>query len=486
MKIKNGSRHEKNGWIRVSIHGKPYIRGRAHGYLLAPEIKKVFRMLDFNLINSYGYDRSFFAEVISELYGNQIREKYPEFYEEMQGITEGANARGAKVSLNDIIMWNCYYSLDYMVSFFPSLIHENDKLREKYGHLFSADHKIVRSGEGGGKDKCTGFIAVGNYTKDGKIVCGHNTFDNFIDSQFSNVMLYIKPDKGNSFIMQTSPGCIASGSDYYVTSNGLICTETTIGGFQMFVLKDPICCRIRKAMQYAKTLDDCVKILSDGNGGDYANSWFFGDTNTNTIMRLELGLQYQKVEKKKNGYFIGYNAPTDPRIRNLECSNTGFNDIRRHQGARRVRLTQLMEKHKGKLDVEIGEQILADHYDVYLNKINLCSRTCCSHYELDNRAFMSQAGRPLPFQPRGALDGIVSDTNLAKKMGLVARWGTSCGTPFVAKQFCERNIQWGELEPYLIDRPEQPWTEFTVGHSKKKESRKKMAILGNNKYTRKK
>ena len=74
---------------------------------------------------------------------------------------------------------------------------------------------------------------------------------------------------------------------------------------------------------------------------------------------------------------------------NLECSNTGFYDIRRHSGARRVRLTQLMKEYKGKLDVEIGQKILADHYDVYLNKINPCSRTCCSHYNLDDRAFMS-------------------------------------------------------------------------------------------------
>ena len=60
--------------------------------------------------------------------------------------------------------------------------------------------------------------------------------------------------------------------------------------------------------------------------------------------------------------------PSDDRIRNIECKNTGF-DIRRHQGARRVRLTQLMEEHKGKIDNEIGQRIPADHYDVYLNVV---------------------------------------------------------------------------------------------------------------------
>ena len=120
-----------------------------------------------------------------------------------------------------------------------------------------------------------------------------------------------------------------------------------------------------------------------------------------------------------------------------------------------------MEQYKGKIDRHIGEEILADHYDVYLNKINPCSRTCCSHYDLDDRAFVSDPTRPLPYQPRGALDGIVSDSSLAKKMGLSARWGSSCGLPFNAKDFCTRNIQWAQQEPYLKDRPYQPWTIFT-------------------------
>jgi len=62
---------------------------------------------------------------------------------------------------------------------------------------------------------------------------------------------------------------------------------------------------------------------------------------------------------------IGFNAPLDPRIRNLECANTGYADIRRHQGVRQVRLTQFMKTYYGKIDVEIGNKILADHYDVY-------------------------------------------------------------------------------------------------------------------------
>ena len=137
-----------------------------------------------------------------------------------------------------------------------------------------------------------------------------------------------------------------------------------------------------------------------------------------------------------------------------------------------------MDQHKGKIDVDIGQRILADHYDVYLNEVNMCSRTCCSHYELDDRAFMSQADRPKPFQPRGAIDGIVSDSSLAKSMALSARWGTSCGTPFYAKEFCQRNKQWADQEPYLNDRPHQPWTVFKARDGAPAISRKKRTESG--------
>ena len=484
VNIKNGSRYEQSGWIRMSLKGNAKERGYAHGLLVSKDLTRIFSMIDFNMLYSYGYTREFFSDVISAMFKPQILANFPEYYDEMESIAMGANDGGAKVSFDDIIMWNCYSSIPYVIGAIGPFVLKSNTLSKKYGNMFSPEITSLTQGsrEGGGGggggrgsrgDHCTAFIAVGDYTKDGKIVCAHNSFDNFIDGQNFNVMMDISPSEknSNSFLMQTAPGCISSCTDYYVTSNGIVCTETTIGGFSKFILKDPICCRIRKAMQYSKSLDDCVTFLTKNNGGDYANSWLIGDTNTNAIMRIELGLMYVNVEKKTNGYFIGYNAPEDPRIRNLECVNTGYEDIRRHQGARRVRLTELMNEYKGKLDLGIAKKIISDHYDVYLNKINPSSRTCCGHYELDNRAYMSQADRPKPYQPRGALDGIVCDTTMAKKMSMISRWGTSCGTPFNKTQFFKKHIQWKDQEPYILDRPSQPWTIFGI-NKKKSQTRK--------------
>ena len=454
MKVKNGFKYKQNGWNYIHISGGPYERGLAHGTLLKEEIHECLKMMEWNLYDSHGFKIDFFIQVSNFIFKKPLEENFPEFFEEIKGI-----AKGSGVDLDELILWNNYPSLDYALPKIKTFLDDMPELKKQYGHLLE---KLPDSGqmEGGGKDKCSAFMAIGDYTKDGKICCAHNSFDNFVDGQYFNTIIDIKPQKGHRILFQSAPGYISSQTDFFINSKGFIGTETTMGGFMSFEHRDPISCRIRKCMQYANTLDEYVEFLKKENSGDYANSWLIGDTKNNEIMRIELGLEFVNVERKKNGYFIGFNAPYDARIRNLECVNSGFDDIRRHQGARKVRLEQLMDQHKGKINIEIAQEIIADHYDVYLNKTNPCSRTTCSHYELDDRAFMSQADRPLPYQPRGAVDGCVVDTESCKNMGFYGRWGSSCGTPFYVKEFIKQNMQWKRYGPHLHDRPSQPWTYF--------------------------
>jgi hypothetical protein len=455
MKIKNGFSKEENGWKYISIYGKPEERGYAYGYLCANEFKKIQQMLEFFIPETYGFSWEYLITEINSDFKNMTEKDFNELYLEMLGIANGLNEAGTSTSIEEIIAWNFYMSIPYWIS-------------------TRSENHVGKEG-GGSKDKCSAFIAVGeDWTEDGKIVCAHNSFTDYIDGQWSNVILDLKPSNGYRIMMQTSPCWIWSGTDFFVTAKGIIGTETTIGGFFPYEMNYPIGYRIRKAMQYGNTLDDYVKILLEENSGDYANSWLFGDTNTNEILRIELGLKFHNVERTKNGYFIGFNAAYDYKIRNLECNNTGFYDIRRHQGARKVRLTELMQEHKGKLNLEIAKKIIADHYDVYLHKEdNPCSRTVCSHYDLDAREYMSQADRPKPFALHGAVDGSVVDSNLAKQMKFWMRYGNSCGIPFIAKTFFEKHIQWSNFEPYIFDRLTQPWTIFSTYKDKESKENNK-------------
>jgi hypothetical protein len=441
-KVKNGISYDVNGWKYISINGKPRERGYAYGFLCADDFKEIQKMLKFFMLESYGMEWEYFIKEISDDFKEMTERDFNELYEEMIGIAEGCNENGCKTTIDEIIAWNFYMSIPYWYS-------------------LKSDNRVGK--EGGSKDKCSAFIAVGDWTEDGKIVCAHNSFCDFIDGQYLNLVLDLNPEEGFRIIMQTSPCSIWSGSDFFVTASGIIGTETTIGGFFPYEKKYPVGYRIRKAMQYGNNLDEYCEILLHENSGDYANSWLFGDINTNEILRIELGLKYHNIERTKNGYFIGFNAPYDEKIRNLEVVNSGFYDIRRHQGARMVRLGDLMDEHKGKINIEVAKKIISDHYDVYLLKDNNpCSRTICSHYDLDAREYMSQADRPKPFSPHGAVDGVVCDSTLAKKMSFIGRFGSSCEIPFVKDEFFKKHRQYSKFIPYLRDRPTEPWTEFTI------------------------
>jgi Phospholipase B len=450
VNIKNGVSYEKNGWLYISVKGTPKERGFAHGYFAAKDFKEIQRVMSFLVYENTGKHWDFFIEAAKTHFKPTIMKHFREFYEEMEGIAEGCKAAGVETSIDEIIAWN--NSITILDCWYPSSL------------AASGGPKMGSEG-GGQKDRCSAFIANGDYTTDGKIVIAHNSFVEYMDGQFYNAILDITPTKGHRIIMQTAPCCIWSGTDVFITSKGIMGTETTIGGFGAYENNDTIACRIRQAMQYGDTLDDYVNILLKNNSGDYANAWLFADIHTNEIMRFELGLKYHDVQRTKNGYFYGCNFPFSPEIRNFECSNTGYCDVRRHQGARQVRIPDMVEQYKGRINVEVAKIIISDHYDVYLKKVNPCSRTICAHYDLDPREFMSDPGRPKPFQARGVIDGAVMDTESAKKMSFYMRWGNSCGMPFNVKEYCNEHRQWSHLEPYLHDRPSQPWTLFSITDS---------------------
>ena len=52
-------------------------------------------------------------------------------------------------------------------------------------------------------------------------------------------------------------------------------------------------------------------------------------------------------------------------------------------------------------------------------------------------------------------------------MSFVARWGNSCGMPFIKEEYCKKNRQWENFLPYLKDRLSQDWAEFSVTKTSK-------------------
>ncbi|MEW6141539.1 MAG: C45 family peptidase [Chloroflexota bacterium] len=431
-----GYRFDRNGWIYLHIEGEPYQRGHQHGYLLAPELKEIQRSLKYLTYWDTGMEWSFFVNTAEKMFVPFIDQ---EFLDEIKGIAEGAKAAGTDISWQEVLAWNGYSELtDY---WWPTV------QAATYGSMPSTD-----------KGHCSAFIASGSYTSGGGIVVAHNSWDDYAIGQFFNVILDIQPAKGQRIIMQSSPGHIDSFTDFFVTGAGIVGTETTIGGFSQYQPNEaPEFYRVRRAMQYAASLDQFTDLMKKQNSGGYANGWLLGDIRTGEIMRFELGLKFTGIDRARDGYYIGFNAPYDPRIRNLECSGMVWGDIRTPEGARQVRLAQLMDDNRGRIDATAAQKILSDHYDVYLQKENPGSRTVEGRYDLDR--FEYWAART-PYAPKGAVDGKATDSNLAKVMSLYGRWGSSSGMPFEAGKFLKEHPQYSYLDGYLKDRPPQPWTLF--------------------------
>jgi hypothetical protein len=264
-------------------------------------------------------------------------------------------------------------------------------------------------------------------------------------------------------VMQTSPGWIASMTDFWVTGAGLVVAETTIVGFAGYdTQKIPEYIRARKACQRAASIDEWISLLDAGNNGGYANMWLVGDIDTKEIAKYEQGLKYQSIAKKKDGWYFGDNAPEDPRIRNLECTDTGYSDIRQQTGARRTRWPQLLSQYDGAINMENGQTMLGDTFDVYLMRINPSSRTICAHYDTDPMEYASDPNAVwnVPYFPGGSIDGKVTTSAMARNMSLSGIFGRADGAPFDAEAFLRIHPQWNWQQGYLKSRPSKPWTVF--------------------------
>ena len=444
QKYHKGFRFDKNGWIYVHIEGDPYERGFQYGYLIAEEYKKAFKCYSDMTLQSTGIPMEYIIKTAIAMQKKHIPQ---ELLEEMKGIAAGISARGQLTTIDEILAWNAY--IDIAEGYLDTL--QKD---------FVASKQILPKGK---KEKCSAFIASGNATKDGGIIIAHSTFDNFWNAQFCNIILDIKPEKGNKILMQTQPAFIASMTDFFILESSLVAIETSLAGFNAFnenAKPSYVCSRL--AMQYADSIDSFIDIISDNNNGGNAASWLIGDLKTNEIAKLELGVRFKNIQKKKDGYFVGCNLADDPYIRNLECSNTGYNDIRRHTGGRRLRFKTLLNRYYGKIDVEVAKKIMSDHYDVYLNKTLAHANTICAHYDEDPRYSMSSTAalHPDPYTPAGSLDCKISSSEMAKNMKFLAIFGRACGKRFLAQEFFKKHPQWSWQEGYLLDRPTQPWSEF--------------------------
>lgn len=434
--LAKAKRFERRGWIYLHIEGDAPARGFQHGYLLAREIAETLRVHRVVWEYNSGMSWPWLVGRAAELMTPKVD---AENLAELDGIVAGLKAAGIATTRDEIVAYNA--QLEFEGYWWPQ---EKKRL---------ADEKTAPA-----KERCSAFIATGSWTADHGVVMGHNTMFDYTEA-VANVVLDLVPTTGRHILMQTQPGFIHSGTDFFLTDAGLVGCETTIGQFSSFDTNGiPEFVRFRRATQDTRTINDWCDVLRRGNNGGYANAWLLGDVNSGEIARLELGLKYVAFESTKDGYFAGSNVAEDHALLRLETERSPT-DIRKSAAARRVRWKQLLAENKGRITAAKAEQFLADGYDVYLHKNNPGGRSLSGHFELDAEEF----GGPEPFEPSGTFDGKVVDSTLAKQLRFIGRWGTADGIPFSADKFLRAHPQYDWQRGLLKDRPSQPWVEFRAG-----------------------
>ena len=292
-------RFPQDGWIIVHIEGTPYERGYQHGRLLAREIvdycHTIAKLRSVHAPDKAWHDLRLFVNALF------LRRFDNEYLREMQGIADGAAAAGAKfdgrlLDLIDIVVINADIEVGFLESALEGTANGID--RESFRGRHGSPTRASRH------DRCSAFVATGAATADGKIVAGHVTMSDIANVRFFNVWLDLKPSVGHRMVFQTFPGGIQSGLDYYINDAGLIISETTIEQTKFNPQGEMLASRIRRAVQYADSIDKCAEILTSSNNGLYTNEWLFGDIKTNEIAMLELGTDTSKTWRSSRNEWI--------------------------------------------------------------------------------------------------------------------------------------------------------------------------------------
>jgi hypothetical protein len=430
-----------NGWTYVHLEGTPAEIGFQHGYLLATEIQDMQKVFALELTHDDGKDWNFFRDAAKNVLWPHIEQEYRE---ELQGIADGLNAQGVNLDVWDVVTMNASQEWSYYVA-------EYDKA-----------HKIASLPTVAAPEHCSAFVAVGSYTKDGRVVIAHNNWTNYLDGSRWTIAFDIAPAHGYRLLMDGLPGFIHSGDDFGLNAAGIVITETTISGFHGYdAMGVPEFVRARKAMQYAASIDDAARIFKEGNNGGYANDWLIADTRKNEIASLELGLKNVTLERKTDGYFVGSNFPINPKLA-AEETDFAMTDNANSANARHHRWEQLMSENKGKIDVPMAEKFLADHVDSVTGKTEPSERTLCGHFELSKRASGAGAWQ-IGYSTAGAAQNKATDSSMTSNMKFVAAAGHACGLDFLAAKHLQEHPEMSWEKPALRDMKAYPWTTIAAG-----------------------
>lgn len=406
-------RYPAGGWIYLHIEGEPYERGYQHGYLMASEIGQYLNRCALQL-DPKSKERAWETgrTVADALF---LRGFDKEILQEMKGIADGAKAAGAKwtgrdLDLLDIVAANTLTEL--------SLLRSASQVTPTGLEGLHLRRPGYAPGEVPVTERCSAFAATGPATRNGKMVIGHITMWSLSLAEQTNVMLDVKPLSGHRVLMQSFPGGIQSGTDYYQNDAGVVLVETTIRQSPFNIRGTPVAFRARKAIQYGTDIDKVVEHLSRDNNGLYTNEWIIGDAKDNQIAMFELGTNRTKLYRSSRnewfggteGFYWGCNNAKDLGVR-LESKPDPKGPpsyVPFVPNPRDIKWQELYERYKGAIDEQFAflafrtaPLVSSSSMDAKVTTSEMASRMMCwAVFGKPNQREWAPDGRERESQPQ--------------------------------------------------------------------------------------
>ena len=352
-------RYPQAGWVVLHIEGAPYERGYQHGRLMAAEIAEFIKTRA--ICRNPKSPHEAWRDVRTLVNALFLRRYDAEFLEEMKGIADGAAAVGATyddrpVDLIDIVTLNSDLEVHYLA---PGIQATATGLDDRQYH-----HPLNTERPHAVEERCSAFAATGPATANGEIVFGHITMCGLADAHNYNVWLDLKPTAGHRVVMQSYPGGIMSGLDYYLNGAGILALETTIRQTDFDISGLALASRIRRAVQYAETIDKAIEILSTANNGLYSNEWMLADIKTGEIAMFEMGTHATKLWRSSRdewpggtrGFYWGCNNAKDMQVRKESLPTLGGKpgNLVFSSSDRDRQWLKLFTAHRGTISTDFG------------------------------------------------------------------------------------------------------------------------------------
>jgi len=391
----DGYRYDDRGWIFVHIEGKPYQRGYQFGYLVADEIVAYLTKLATQ--ENPKDPPAGWAALRGMADALMLRKFDEEFLTEMKGIADGAARAGAKyddrrIDLLDIVTLNSVVDLGQLRGALRVTPHALT------GRSFlSAEEEMKIPDQ---LHRCSSFAASGPATADGRVVFGQIFMWSGYTGVHFNVLCDVQPSDGHRLVYQTFPGGIHSGTDFYMNSAGIIIGETTVAQTPFDSNGTPQSNRIRKAAQYASSIDDVAQILRDGNNGLYTNDWPIADVKTSEVAILLLGTRAEKLWRSSDnpapfgtpGFLWANNNPRDLGVRREYMARTDDApyDLVFSPWNRDVAFWQFYQNTKGTIDSIAAVNLWASSP---INRSHACDGKVTTSEMAEQLVFLAHQGK---------------------------------------------------------------------------------------------